>query len=78
MVTLPALCPLVALGVNTLRESILQARVDGRESHWLLMNFTTWVPILGQKVKPHIIKAAKAQSRKNIIFTYYILSVQLY
>lgn len=72
--TLPTLCSLIALRVNTLRESVLQARIDCCESHWLLMHFTTRIPILGQKVKPCITKVVKAQSMENIIFTYYISS----
>lgn len=51
---LPALCSLIALSVNALRERILQTRIDCCESHWLLVNFTTRIPRLGQKEKPCI------------------------
>lgn len=62
--TLPALCSLIALSVNALRECILQTRVDCCESHWLLVNFTTRIPILGQKEKPCI--RSCSQVMKNV------------
>lgn len=62
--TLPALCSLIALSVNALRECILQAWIDCCESHWLLVNFTTGIPILGQKEKPWI--RSCSQVMKNV------------
>lgn len=72
--TLPTLCPLVALGVDALWECILQAGIDGRESHGLLMHLTARIPALQQRAKPCVTKAPKAQSI-TIIFTYCTSSV---
>lgn len=46
---LPTLCPLVALGVDALWECILQAGIDGCESHWLLMHLTARIPAWQQR-----------------------------
>lgn len=49
--TLPTLCSLVALGVDALWECILQAGIDGRESHRLLMHLTARIPAWQQRTE---------------------------